>query len=83
MKWFVSFTDAEGDGEEHLAGGFDTEVEADSFIAECEEHNATGIEKFQEADDYYRSSQRLHVATVTRPDGVYRVFSDGTEELEA
>jgi hypothetical protein len=79
MKWFVRFTD---NGSEHLSGPHNTEEIADAFVATCEEHEATNISKFEEVDDYHVSSQVLHVATVTKNDGVYRVYSDGHEELD-
>ena len=82
MKWFSRYTDQ--DDSEHVVGGFGTEAEATAAGDEAEANGCTIIDRaYQEADNHGRTWQVVAVAVATRPDGVYEIYSDGSEKLLA
>ena len=78
MKWFSKF---QPEGKDvMLQGPYLTQQDALDASAVCEANGAAIINAaFEADDDYQRTWKPVEVAVMTRDDGLYRIYSDGTE----
>lgn len=77
MKWFCKATLPDG---EHIFGPYSKE-EADAVVAKADAEGEK-VEALEAEDDYLDRTRVIHLATITRGDGVFRIYSDGHEERE-
>lgn len=78
-KWYTQWRPSEEE-EDGLYGPFLTQQEALDAAANIEVNGGIVTNAaFEEADDYVRTWKPVEVAVVTRDDGLYRIYSNGTE----